>query len=273
MANYASKVIEVAMAEVGYLEKSKSAYTKDKTVLDRKTDGAGSDNYTKYGRDMHALYPAVMDFPAYWCDCFVDWCFQKAYGVSNAKALLGGNFDDYTVNSKALYVKKNAYYKDPQIGDQIFFKNDTRVCHTGIVYKVDSKYVYTIEGNTSGASDVVSNGGGVVKKKYGFKNTKIDGYGRPKYDVETTNHTPDPVQTSTGPSKEKKFDGKVIATALNVRSGAGTEYANIKSHPTILKGAIIGVCDTVKSKTGEDWYYINISGKYGFVSAKYVQKV
>ena len=79
MGNYASKVIEIAKAEEGYLEKSAAAYKKDPKVLDEKTDGAGKDNYTKYGRDMHKVYPAVMDFPAYWCDAFVDWCFYKAW--------------------------------------------------------------------------------------------------------------------------------------------------------------------------------------------------
>ena len=91
MANTVGKVIKVAEAEVGYLEKSAAAYKKNPSVLNKKTEGAGVDNYTKYGRDMHAIYPAVMDFPAAWCDCFVDWCFQKAYGLSNAKKLLGGN--------------------------------------------------------------------------------------------------------------------------------------------------------------------------------------
>ena len=178
MANYASKVVEIALAEVGYLEK------KSNKNLDSKTANAGSNNYTKYGRDMHELYPSVMDFPAYWCDAFVDWCFQKAYGVSNAKGLLGGKFDDYTPASAQLYKNKKAYHKsNPKVGDQIFFHNGTRICHTGIVYKVDSNYVYTVEGNTSGASGVVSNGGGVAKKKYALSYSKIDGYGRPKYDT------------------------------------------------------------------------------------------
>ena len=117
------------------------------------------------------------------CDCFVDWCFYKAYGVSNAKKLLGGNFEDYTVNSAQLYKNKGAYYRsNPKVGDQIFFHNGSRICHTGLVYKVDSSRVYTIEGNTSGGSYVIANGGGVVKKSYPLNYNRIDGYGRPKYD-------------------------------------------------------------------------------------------
>lgn len=178
MPNYASTVIKIAEAEVGYLEK------KSNKNLDSKTANAGSANYTKYGRDMHELYPSVMNFPAAWCDAFVDWCFQKAYGVCNAKGLLGGNFNDYTPSSAQLYKNKGAYGKEPKFGAQIFFKNSTRINHTGLVYKFDKSYVYTIEGNTSGASGVIPNGGGVCKKKYKLTNSKIDGYGYPKYDEE-----------------------------------------------------------------------------------------
>lgn len=44
MANTASKVIEVAKKEVGYLEKRTNAR------LRSKTKNAGSNNYTKYGK-------------------------------------------------------------------------------------------------------------------------------------------------------------------------------------------------------------------------------
>lgn len=188
MKNIVDKVLSIAAGEVGYLEKSKAAYRKDPTCLDEKTRGAGSDNYTKYGRDMHKIYPAVMDFPAYWCDAFVDWCFQKAYGVSNAKKLLGGNFDDYTVASAQLYKSKNALDTTPKKGAQVFFTHNGQISgchHTGIVYKVDTVYFYTVEGNTSGASGVVRNGGGVAKKKYSiaaYKGKVL--FGHPKYDSE-----------------------------------------------------------------------------------------
>ena len=49
------QVIDIALAEVGYLEKSKEAYRKDPTVLYDKTKGAGSDNYTKYAKEMDDL--------------------------------------------------------------------------------------------------------------------------------------------------------------------------------------------------------------------------
>ena len=168
MADTVDKVLSVAEAEVGYLEKKSNA------LLDDKTANAGYSNYTKYGRDMHKLYPAVMDFPAAWCDCFVDWCFYKAYGITTAKSLLCGNFDDYTVASAQMYKNKNAWYTSgPRIGDQIFFTDaNGGICHTGLVYKVANGYVYTIEGNTSNKC---------AERMYSFDDVQVMGYGSPKY--------------------------------------------------------------------------------------------
>lgn len=209
-----NRVIDIALAEVGYLEKSKKAYQKDSSVLKDKTKGAGSDNYTKYGYDMHKIYPSVMDFPAAWCDCFVDWCFYSAYGITTAKSLLNGNFDDYTVASKNMYVKHGAYYRSgPKVGDQIFFKNSkgTSVGHTGIVYKVDSNKVYTVEGNTSSAAGVVANGGCVAKKSYLLTNSRIDGYGRPNYNMNnSTNETQNALESTKNSENYKKYTGNSI---------------------------------------------------------------
>lgn len=186
--NTVDKVLKIAFDEVGYLEKSKTAYQKNPDIIYEKTAGAGSDNITKYGKEMHDVYPSVMDFPAYWCDAFVDWCFYKAYGVTTAKSLLHGNFDDYTVNSCRMYQTKNALFDYPEIGDQVFFtKNGTTsgCYHTGIVYDVDSNYFYTIEGNTTNSAIVERNGGCVAKKKYKISQYKGKTFfGRPKYDAE-----------------------------------------------------------------------------------------
>ena len=205
MANYASKVIEVALGEVGYLEK------KSNKNLDSKTANAGSANYTKYGRDMHALEPSVMDFPAAWCDAFVDDCFVKAYGADQAKKLLCGGFNDYTPSSAQLYQKKKQWGSEPKIGAQIFFTNGKRICHTGLVYKFDSRYVYTVEGNTSGASGVIANGGGVCTKRYLRTNSRIAGYGYPKYDTK-------PVEIIT--TTQKVSDTKMPQIRLNSKGDA-----------------------------------------------------
>lgn len=215
--NTVDKVITTASNEVGYLEKSAAAYKKDPTCLDEKTRGGGSDNYTKYGHDMHKLYPSLMDFPAPWCDAFVDWCFYKAYGIANAKGLLGGNFDDYTVASAQLYKDKDVLDTIPSKGSQVFFTKNGQISgcyHTGLVYKVDKTYFYTIEGNTSGASGVISNGGGVTKKKYNIVAYKVKTlFGHPKYDTVAT----------------KKVIPKLASASPNLKKGSrGTQVGYLQ---------------------------------------------
>ena len=169
------KLLAVALNEVGYLEK------KNRNSLYEKTANAGSANYTKYGLEMHKLYPATMDFPAPWCDCFVDWCFVQAFGKDMAMKMLH-RFDDYTVNSAGYYKNNKEWYTVPKIGDQVFFTDSKGgICHTGLVYAVDGANVYTIEGNTSSSAGVVANGGCVAKKSYKRNYGRIAGYGRPNY--------------------------------------------------------------------------------------------
>ena len=167
-----TKVIRIAEAEVGYKEK---ASNKD---LNSKTANAGSGNYTKYGREMHSIYPKTMDFPAAWCDAFVDWCFYTAFGKVLAPKMLCGTFDDYTVNSANFYKKAGRWFTSPEIGDQIFFKNSGGICHTGIVYEIHDGNVYTIEGNKSNA---------VRQCFYPLRHSSIAGYGRPKWDLASGN--------------------------------------------------------------------------------------
>lgn len=175
------KVIDIALAEVGYLEKETN------NQLDSKTGNAGDENWTKYARDLDAIsgfYNGKKN--GYdWCDIFVDWCFVKAYGVDDAKKLLiqpdkslGAGC---TYSAKYFKNKGQFHTENPQPGDQIFFGTASRCTHTGLVYKVDDAKVYTVEGNTSGASGVIANGGGVKAKSYSLTYSKIHGYGRPNY--------------------------------------------------------------------------------------------
>ena len=90
----------------------------------------------------------------------------------------------------------------------------------------------------------------------------------------TTGAKASTLSTPTILSKTPKWVGKVTANTLNVRTWAGTEYAQLKSYPTLAKGNLVDVCDIIKAKDKADWYYIRIAGKYfGFVSTKYICKV
>lgn len=145
------KVILIAKNEEGYLEK------KSNSQLDSKTANAGSANYTKYWRDIKPDYQGQP-----WCAAFVSWCFMKAFGLEKAKKLLKHWPYVYCPTLGNLFTR-NA---NPKIGDIVIFYHNGTFTHTGLVTAVIGDRFYTIEGNTSGASGIIANGGGVCAKSY-----------------------------------------------------------------------------------------------------------
>ena len=172
-------LIATAEAEVGYHEKASG----DLKYLYDKTANSGSANYTKYNYEMHQIQPSNMDYPGAWCDCFVDWCMKTTFGVETAKKVICGKFDDYTPNSSSYYKNAGRWSSVPKRGDQAFFKNSQRICHTGIVYHFDGKRVYTIEGNA---------GNEVRKKSYTLGDSYIAGFGQPLYSAASDQPVPKP---------------------------------------------------------------------------------
>ena len=240
--NPASKVIKVAEGEVGYLEK------KSNKDLESKTANAGSKNYTKYGRWIGANGD-------YWCASFLSWIFYKAYGSVLGKQLLCGAFSAACETIRKNFVKKGRYKSTPTIGDVIFFSGTRHsgANHIGIVYKIDNGKVYTIEGNTSGASGVVDNGGGVAKKSYALTNSKILGYGHPDYALVNSSTTKVnyyakckssynslvDALTSVGIKDTSKTFRTKIAKANGITSYAGTSAQNEKLLKLLKQGKLI----------------------------------
>ena len=239
MANM-EDMIRVALAEEGYLEKR----TND--MLESKTANAGSNNYTKFGRDMGCNGQP-------WCDAFVDWCFKKAYGTAEAKALLGG-WSNYTPTSAQYFKNMHQWFTTPQRGDIIFFKNSQRICHTGIVLEVKNGRVYTIEGNTSGGSTLEANGGCVAKKNYPLGYNRIAGYGRPKYSntpAAVPSNTSDYYPKYTGISNSisdalkslgidnSKANRTAIASKNGIPNYKGTSAQNIQLLTLLKQGKLL----------------------------------
>lgn len=168
-------VIGIAEEEIGYLEK------RSNSQLDSKTANAGSGNYTKYWRDIAPSYQARP-----WCAGFVSWCFYKAFGLAAAKKLLKHWPYVYCPDLGNKFTR----YANPKKGDIVIFYRNGTFAHTGIVTKVSGDRFWTIEGNTSGASGIVANGGGVCEKSY--YNSQLPGtkFCRPDYSI-VTNITPD----------------------------------------------------------------------------------
>lgn len=73
--------------------------------------------------------------------------------------------------------------RTPHKGDVVLFWNGSEYSHTGYVYATDSTRFYTIEGNTSGASGIIANGGGVCKKSYYTSSYSSSKFFRPNYSI------------------------------------------------------------------------------------------
>ena len=162
------KLIEIANAEVGYLEKSSNSQ------LDSKTANAGTANYTKYWRDIKPEYQGQP-----WCACFVTWCFVNAFGKNNAQKLLKHYPYVYCPTMANLFTL-NA---NPKVGDIVIFKHNGTFTHTGIVTSVNGDYFTTIEGNTNGGSTIIANGGGVCRKSYYNSNLPGTKFCTPDYSI------------------------------------------------------------------------------------------
>lgn len=194
--NYSAlDVIRIAKSQVGYLEKNSNSN------LDSPTGNSGYNNYTKYARDFDQKWPTFYNGKkqgAQWCDMLVDWCHMVAAGedIETARYTLCQPLKSAGAGcyySGQYYKAAGRWGQTPSVGDQIFFNDFS---HTGVVYAVDSTYVYTIEGNTSGASGVVSNGGGCAMKSYRRSSGVIDGYGHPRYTATSENSSSAPASST-----------------------------------------------------------------------------
>lgn len=192
-------VINIALAEVGYLEKATNAN------LDDKTANAGSNNYTKYWRD---IYPAYQGQP--WCACFVTWVFVIAFGKAMAQKLLKHYPYVYCPTMADLFTL-NA---NPKVGDIVIFKHNGVFTHTGIVIKVSGDQFWTVEGNTSGGSTIIANGGGVCKKTYFNSNLPGTKFITPDYSKvqEIKNEGNDTPSISTSSILKMGSNGSAVKT-------------------------------------------------------------
>lgn len=235
---YASSVIAVAQGEIGYKEKASNSQ------LDSKTANAGHNNYTKYARDFDEKYPKWYNGKKNgfeWCDMFVDWCFLTAFGYEAALRLLcqperscGAGC---TWSAKYYKQKGQFHTSNPKAGDQIFFGTSIDNCtHTGLVEKVDSANVYTIEGNTSDQC---------ARRTYALNSSKIVGYGRPKYDGAGTTTPVTPTKPSAGGQTSGadhkigdivQFNGKTHYVSSQAMNGVPCKPGKAKV-TSIAKGA------------------------------------
>jgi len=196
--NMIDKLIKYEESQVGYIEKASN-----KDLESKVGPNVGDKNYTKYSQDLIEKVGKPFMNRVPWCVNFQNDSFIKVFDVEMAKKLLYV----WTMSCgelKQAFIRHKRFFKDGQVGDLVIFewyktvnskgKKELRR-HIGLVYKADKNYIYTIEGNTSckikpkkqdEEEEVIENGGGVFKKSYSRKHTKICGYCRPNYVVAPT---------------------------------------------------------------------------------------
>ena len=176
MENTVKKLINQACVWIGYLEK------KNDKKLDSLTANAGNKNYTCFARD-YKVHTGGNYQGQPWCAMFVSEVFVQAFGLEAARKLLGGSLYHYCPTGVEQFKKAGRWSLKPELGAVVFFSNGQRAYHTGIVTEVTASRIKTVEGNTSGASGVIENGGGVCQKSYAKNYSKILGYGLPDWSL------------------------------------------------------------------------------------------
>ena len=197
-----AKLVSWANAQVGYRE--------------------GDNNYNKYAESeyLQKLYGwKAQNEP--WCDLWVDEGFIECFGLELASALTYqpiGKGSAACRYSAGFYSAHDAFFKSPEVGDQVFFYADGGINHTGIVVQVGTGAISTVEGNSSDM---------VARRTYSVNSPAIAGYGRPNWAAVVSESSPseppaDDKPKVTGLPTIKRGDkGEVVRAAQFLLNGRG----------------------------------------------------
>lgn len=170
------ELLSLAMEQIGYRE--------------------GPNNWNKY-----AAEPAMTQLLGWnaqnqpWCNIFVNACFVACFGLEIGAAMIyqpiGGG--SALCRASADFFKAACAWiergRTPEPGDVIFFYRSGDINHMGIVSRVASGSVVTVEGNSSDS---------VAERCYSVNDTTIAGYGRPQWalaaEENSTAEDPEPVE-------------------------------------------------------------------------------
>ncbi|MBQ3073080.1 MAG: CHAP domain-containing protein, partial [Ruminococcus sp.] len=184
-------LIAVALSQLGYQEGAANGAFSGEV--------SGGANYVEMSYNMGDLGLGYggSDYP--WCASFVSWCLYQSRCTNHAtySSLCRNHSGDYNYIWKeiscAMWVNqlKGAGYFSysagmggsyvPKYGDLVFFKSSSSPSHIGICLYVKDGVLYTVEGNTSDASGLETNGGGVYFKSYSLSSSYLYGFGRLPY--------------------------------------------------------------------------------------------
>ena len=261
--NQRKDIIGVALTQLGYSE--------------------GPNNDSKYGTWYGT---ANLD----WCGAFVTWCARQAEVSTDILArcaIADPNPGYYDIP----YYTSDEY--TPQPGDLFFTKHYS---HVGLVYYVEGKYFYTVEGNTNNTGE--ENSGFVMSHKRELKDYY---FGVPAYEGCDKDHTyvrgqdkghPHKVYYKCSTCGDKYYNGSTaivdgcsscipcrcstsyagtyICTVrdayLNVRAGHGEDYYAVGG---VSKGETVKV---IAADPNSGWAYIEYDKIRGHVQLQGLQK-
>lgn len=232
----AAQAVKAMEYWVGYYEKASSSYATTRSK-DAFTKNKGSNNYT------YAGYLCGVQGQA-WCAAQVSTAIYEACGNSKslAKEVMYGVWPyvncaqvwDAAPSSKKIW----SYYQRwtlgkgerttyvPKAGDIMVFTDNGKLrSHTGMVYAVDSKYVYTIEGNS---------GQMCRKRSYLLTSSYLYGWIRPNYNTSSSSSTSS--STTTTPVQQY---GAVCCKDPELHTlSKGVAGAEVKTAQTLLNKLI-----------------------------------
>lgn len=162
--NQAQDIVNVALSQKDYHEGNSTA-----DFGGGNTSGTG--NYTEYGYWFGTQFN--------WCAVFISWCARQAgipESVIKTNSMASG--------AQCHFGEKKYSFgtREAQVGDILYIDNDSdpEADHVALVYKVDSTYIYTIEGNTSQKVYALKYYKDTGVQTY-YSTTKILFYGVPNY--------------------------------------------------------------------------------------------
>lgn len=173
----ARKIIEVALAEVGYHEGR---------------DPSGNwNNHQKYSPAVPGLEWSQGQA---WCATFISWCALK----SGLAVLFPRTAS--TDTAAAWFKDHHQWSEFPAVGAQGFLGQNGDMFHTFLVVDFDDTYAYTVEGNTNNNGS--PQGDGVYQLRRVRRLTEIQGYGIPKFPEGVVSADPALAYQTPRPPKE-----------------------------------------------------------------------
>ncbi len=233
--------VAIALSQVGYQEGNSAS--------DFGGTFAGSGNYTEFNWNMGDFGSGYGGSSYAWCASFVSFALFQAntHNYNKFSDICRNHTDDSKYIWREIsciewlnqldrfgYFKKSKNYGGsytPQTGDLIFFGDTaTTSSHIGLVVYCDGTTVYTVEGNTSQAAGLNSNGGGVYFKSYALSNARIRGYGVLPYKTNSSAIKPD-------------YSCKTLTTGIYINTNyenAGIDKQTYQDAACTRKGPKIG---------------------------------